>query len=116
MSAEEKVKCMGCHCTGVLRQHNGNTILFPKRGKILYQFDAVGKYDLKPHGFETLRQRYTYLVLGFIFWQSIILATNFAGLEKLGPKYTFKTLSCGRNYKQCMMEFSYNECYPRSKF
>ena len=66
-------------------------------------------------GFSTNKQKYTYAVLGFIFWQSIILATNFAGIEKLGPVLTFKTLNCGRSYKQCMLDFSFNECYPRFK-
>ena len=42
---------------------------------------------------------------------SIILLTNFIGLKDIGPKYTFKTLNCGRNLKQCLMNFPYEDCY-----
>lgn len=42
---------------------------------------------------------------------TIILVANYAGLEDIRTKYTFKTLNCGKNLKQCLLEFPYNECY-----
>ena len=42
---------------------------------------------------------------------SIVLLTNFIGLKDIGPRYTFKTLNCGRNLKQCLFNFPYEDCY-----
>jgi hypothetical protein len=42
---------------------------------------------------------------------TIVLVANYAGLQELRTEYTFKTLNCGRNFKQCLLEFPYNECY-----
>ena len=42
---------------------------------------------------------------------TIILAANYAGLQELRTEYTFKTLNCGRNFKQCLLEYPYNGCY-----
>ncbi|CAG5110078.1 Oidioi.mRNA.OKI2018_I69.chr2.g4521.t1.cds [Oikopleura dioica] len=99
MRDQEKIQCMECHCTGVLRRLEGNAILVPEKSKPLYRYHDVAKFELKPHGSSTDKQKYTYVFFGFLFWQTIILATNYAGLEKLGPTLTFKTLSCGRSYK-----------------
>ena len=62
-------------------------------------------------GFATNTQKYPYLTLGFLFWMTIILLTNFIGLKDIGPRYTFKTLNCGRNLKQCLQDFPYEDCY-----
>ena len=56
-------------------------------------------------------QKYSAVAVGTLFWMTIILVANYAGLQELRTKYTFKTLNCGRNFKQCLLEYPYNECY-----
>ena len=42
------IKCMECHCSGILRRKMGKTILVPTKSKTVRLYDEVGNFGLKP--------------------------------------------------------------------
>ncbi|CAG5110971.1 Oidioi.mRNA.OKI2018_I69.chr2.g5317.t1.cds [Oikopleura dioica] len=108
---ELEIKCLDCDCVGFVRKVNNEVVLVPSEEKILFDYHQPQKLGLAKHGFATLRQRLTYLLLGTLFWQTIILIANFESVKNLAPLETFKTKTCARNFKTCLLNFPYGTCY-----
>ena len=57
-------------------------------------------------GNATIKQKITFVVLGSIFWQTIILIANFRGLEKLNVVVS----DCNIQYRACLKNHTYDPC------
>ena len=57
-----------------------------------------------------MEQRIIYLILGTLFWSTIILASNIIDAKQNAFKFTFLTKTCNREYKRCVYQSSLNVC------
>ena len=86
------LKCLDCHCIGVLNQKKGKVYLFPEEvlstrsintkqhhleKKKTWKKKVTAKLKNSDHGFSTMSQKNTYVVLGSIFWITIMLVGKY---------------------------------------
>ncbi|CAG5112581.1 Oidioi.mRNA.OKI2018_I69.chr2.g6779.t1.cds [Oikopleura dioica] len=100
-------ECSNCKCAGILRKCKGKVILVV-RERPKADFSATKIFA--KHGFSTKRQFVNYMIIGTIFWNLVVVTTNYIGLKKLTAHITYKSSYCNREYKSCVRTNRFDDC------
>jgi hypothetical protein len=75
---------------------------------LIYDSLLFKKKTLSGNG--TFEQLAGYLILGTMFWSTIIIALNIIDAKRNAFHFTFLTKTCNREYKRCLYQSSLNVC------
>ena len=108
-----KATCTNCKCVGKLRKQNQEVILVPFLDSLFQKEDeCLKRYKtgfLAKHGFATALQKFNFVILGTLFWVTVMLIANFISLEKSKFKPGVGS-HCVWEYKKCSSDFDWNLC------